>query len=116
MIHDRQEDGIRTVTSGTFRDLVLEGDGPIVVEFMSYGCAYCRALEPVLQQVAETVKSEDQIFRVNVAVERALAESCEIETTPTLVMFQSGREVGRVEGPDPTVSSVLAAMTQAFGL
>ena len=111
----RQGDGIRTVTSSTFSELVLEGDGPVVVEFMSYGCAYCRVIEPVLQQVAERVKSEDKIFRVNVAVERGLAESYEIHSTPTLVMFLNGREVGRVEGPDPTVSSVLTVMTQAFG-
>jgi thioredoxin 1 len=103
------------VTTSTFRHLVLEGDGPIVVEFMSYGCAYCRVIEPVLQQVAQTVKSEDQIFRVNVAVERELAESYQVQTTPTLIMFLNGTEVGRVEGPDPTVSAVLAVMTQAFG-
>ena len=112
----RQGDGIRTVTSSTFSDLVLAGEGPVVVEFMSYGCAYCRVIEPVLQQVAELVKSEEHIFRVNVAVERELAESYEIQSTPSLVMFLDGQEVGRVEGPNPTVPSVLAAMTQAFGL
>lgn len=111
----RQGDGIRTVTSITFSDLVLEGNGPLVVEFMSYGCAYCRVLEPVLQQVAEMVKSEEHIFRVNVAAERELAESYEIQSTPTLVMFLDGREVGRIEGPNPTVQSVLTAITQAFG-
>ena len=108
-------DGIRTVTRGTFDDLVLAGDGPAVVEFMSYGCAYCRVIEPVLQQVAELVKSEEPIFRVNVGVERELAESYEIRSTPTLVMFLGGREVGRVEGPNPTVPSVVAALEQAFG-
>jgi len=111
----QQGDGIRTVTSGSFSELVLEGDGPVVVEFMSYGCAYCRVIEPVLQQVAEIVKSEERIFRVNVAVERELAGSYDIQSTPTLVMFLNGREVGRVEGPNPTVASVLTAMTQAFG-
>ncbi len=39
---------IQTVTNATFQDLILDGQGPIAVEFMSYGCAYCRALEPVL--------------------------------------------------------------------
>ena len=112
----RQGDSIRTVTSSTFNDLVLTGGGPIVVEFMSYGCAYCRVIEPVLQQVAEMVKSEEHIFRVNVAAERDLAESYEIQSTPTLVMFLDGREVGRVEGPNPTVPSILTAMRQAFGL
>ena len=49
-------DKIQTVTSSTFTRLVLEAEGPIAVEFMSYGCAHCRAIEPVLEQVAEMVK------------------------------------------------------------
>ena len=34
---------------------------------MSYGCAYCRAIEPVLQHVAAIVQSKQKIFRVNIA-------------------------------------------------
>jgi thioredoxin 1 len=93
---------------------VLEGEGPIAVEFMSYGCAYCRAIEPILQDVADAVKSKEKVFRVNVAVEPELAESYDIQSTPTFIMFLNGREVGRAEGPQPTVSSVLAAVTQSF--
>ena len=37
---------IQTVTSRTFSRLVLEAEGPIAVEFMSYGCVHCRAMEP----------------------------------------------------------------------
>jgi thiol-disulfide isomerase/thioredoxin len=107
-------DGIQTVSGRTFNRLVLEGGGPIVVEFMSYSCAYCGAIEPVIQQVAEMVKSKETFFRVNVAVEPALADSYEVHGTPTLIMFLNGEEVGRVEGPHPTVSSVLEAVTQPF--
>ena len=52
-------DRIRTVTAGTFDRLVLKGEGPIVVEFMSYGCAHCGVIEPDLQQVAEMVESTE---------------------------------------------------------
>jgi thioredoxin 1 len=108
------EDRIRTVTGRTFKSMVLEGDGPIAVEFMSYGCAYCRALEPVIEHVAEMVKTKEQIFRINVPVDHELADAYEIQSTPTLVMFLNGSEVGRVEGPHPKTSSVLAAVTLPF--
>jgi thioredoxin-like negative regulator of GroEL len=107
-------DKIQTVTSSTFTRLVLEAEGPIVVEFMSYGCAHCRAIEPALEQVAEMVKPQEKIFRVNIAVEQELADSYQIQGTPTLIMFLNQNEVGRVEGPSPTVSSVLTAVTQPF--
>ena len=108
------KDEIQTVTRATFTRLVLEGEGPIVVEFMSYGCAHCRAIEPVLEQVAEQMKSKEKIFRVNIAVEQDLAGGYDIQGTPTLIAFLNGSEVGRVEGPQPTVSSVLTAVTQPF--
>jgi thioredoxin 1 len=107
-------DRIQTVITSTFKPLVLEGEGPIVVEFMSYGCIHCRTMEPVLQQVAEMVKSKEKIFRVNIAVEQELTDRYQIQGTPTFVMFLNGRQVGRVEGPPPTVPSVLAVVTQPF--
>lgn len=107
-------DRIQTVTGDTFNPLVLHGEGPIAVEFMSYGCAHCRAIEPVLQQVAETVNSKEKIFRVNIAVEQELADSYQIQGTPTFIMFLNGQEVGRVEGPRPTVASVLIVVTRPF--
>jgi thioredoxin 1 len=107
-------DSVKTVTGATFRSEVLEGDGPIAVEFMSYGCAFCRELEPVLQQVAATLASREQVFRVNVAVEEQLAQSFQITGTPTFVMFLRGSEVGRAEGPHPTASSVTSAITSPF--
>jgi thioredoxin 1 len=83
---------------------------------MSYSCAYCGAMEPVLQQVAETLRSREPIFRVNVAVEVDLASAYEIEGTPTLVMFSEGQEVGRSEGLDPDAATVLEAVTAPFGM
>jgi thioredoxin 1 len=105
---------IQTVTAITFTRSVLEAEGPIAVEFMSYGCAHCREIEPVLEQVAKMVEPREKIFRVNIAVEQELAASYQIQGTPTLVMFLNHNEVGRVEGPSPAVSSVLTAVTQPF--
>jgi len=68
----------------------------------------------VLQQVAGMVNATEKIFRVNNAVDQELVDSYEILGTPTLVMFLNGNEVARVEGPRPTVSSVLSIVTQAF--
>jgi thioredoxin 1 len=107
-------DNVRTITSDTFRPLVLAGEGPIAVEFMSYGCAYCRELEPIVQNVAELLRAREAVFRVNTGADPELASTYEIEGTPTFVMFLNGREVGRVAGPHPTAPSVLAAVTSPF--
>lgn len=102
------------VTSATFDDLVLHGEGPIAVEFMSYSCEYCRAIEPVIEQVAEMVSSKEKIFQVNIATDPELGDRFEVQGTPTLTMFLNGEKVGQVDGVQPTVSSVLAAVAQPF--
>jgi thioredoxin 1 len=107
-------DPIQTVTVRTFKALVLDAERPVAVEFMSYGCAHCRAIEPVLQKVAEMVKARETIYRVNIAVEQELADAYEVRGTPTFIMFRNGAEAGRVSGPRPTLSIVMAALTEPF--
>ena len=110
----KSNDRIQTVTASTFDRLVLKGEGPIAVEFMSYGCAHGRVIEPVLQQVAEMVESTEKIFRVNIGVERELADLYQIQGTPTLIMFLDGAEVGRDEGPSPIESNILNLVSQPY--
>ena len=107
-------DFVRSLTEETFDALVHEAMNPVAVEFMSYGCEHCRLLEPVLQEVAERLGSQEAVFRVNIAVEQELANRYEIEGTPTLVMFLRGDEVGRAVGPDPSVRILLDAVTRPF--
>jgi len=114
MPENEASSAIQTVTSVNLGPLVLEGVGPIVVEFMSYGCSHCRAIEPVLQQIAQMLESKEKIVRVNTAIDQGLAEQYEIRGTPTLIMFLDGAVVGRVEGPSPDISSVLAAIRQPY--
>ncbi len=109
-----QADSITTVTGNTFASLVLDSPGPIAVEFMSYGCSHCRALEPVLQEVANAVKDTEHVYRVNVALDESLADRYGINGTPTLIMFENALEVGRSEGPRPNVAAIRSAITQPF--
>lgn len=107
-------DLMQTVTASDFDERVLHAQGPVAVEFMSYGCGHCRAIEPVLQKVAKEVSSTIKICRVNVAVDQELTDSYAIQGTPTFVMFLNGREVNRVEGPSPTFRAVLAVVSKPF--
>jgi thioredoxin 1 len=107
-------DRIETTTAKDFSHRVLKAEGPIAVEFMSYSCAYCQALEPVLQQVTADLGDRVRILRVNIAVDPELAAGYRILATPTMVMFLNGSAIGRVEGPHPEISSLLAAITEPF--
>jgi thioredoxin 1 len=107
-------DAIRTVSGAVFGHVVLAASMPVVVEFMSYSCAHCRAVEAALQQVARSVAPQQLVCRVNVAQDPELAAQYSVQGTPTLVMFSDGEVVARVEGPPPDVQSLLQAVAQAF--
>ena len=105
---------IPTVTSATFDAYVLRAGEPVVVEFMSYGCAHCRAIDPALQHVARELAGHEAVVRVNVAVEQELADAYAVAATPTFVLFRDGREIERIEGPHPIYATLLAALSDPF--
>ncbi|MBC7386185.1 MAG: thioredoxin family protein [Cryobacterium sp.] len=105
---------IKTLTSDAFQREIGRGSGQCAVEFMSYSCSFCGQLEPALQEVAGILESRVKIFRVNTATESGLVENFRIDSTPTLIMFRDGKNVGRIEGPSPTVPSLLTAISQPF--
>lgn len=117
-------DAIRTLDGSAFDNAVLRAAGPVAVEFMAYSCAHCRQIEAPLQEAALALAQQqgpgpwpemkEAVYRVNVALEPDLAARYAVQGTPTLVMFMSGEEVARVEGPPPDAAGLLQVMTQPF--
>lgn len=107
-------DPIRTVTSDTFEGLVLLASGPVVVEFMSHGCAHCREMEPVLRRAATLLEGRVQLYRMDPAVEHTIASAYRVQGTPTFVKFLGGCEVGRIEVPRPELETLVAGLTRGF--
>ena len=105
---------VQTVDGASFERTVLQASGPVTVEFMSYSCAHCRVIEYPLGQVARAVGPQERIYRVNIALEPALAARYAVQGTPTLVMFRQGTEIARVEGPAPEQAALLQAVTEPF--
>lgn len=103
---------IATLSGATFEDLVVQGRGLIAVEFMSYSCSYCAALEPFMQQAAGELKGRVTVFRVNTGTDKDLADIFGIEGTPTIIRFMDGTETGRSQGIKPNLASVIDALTQ----
>jgi len=109
-----QTESIETATESSFESVVLQGSGPIVVEFMSYGCKHCRTIEPIVVEVAKALAGKERVVRVNIGIDQDLAASYHVEGTPTFVMFLNGQEVGRAEGPYPSYVDLMSAITEPF--
>jgi thioredoxin 1 len=87
----------KQVTDENFEVAVLEAEQPVVVDFWAAWCPPCRAMEPILAQLAlehpelEFVKLEADANHQTVIAHGVLA-------MPTLIVFAHGREVARLVG------------------
>lgn len=86
------------ITNTTFDAEVLESDVPVMVDFYADHCGPCRALAPLLEELAHELKGRAKIVKVNVVTEESLSRDFEIAAVPTLVVFERGRVVARMLG------------------
>lgn len=81
------------VTDDSFQTEVLESDVPVVVDFWAVWCGPCKAIAPLLDQVAGERAGAVKIAKVDVDKNRAVAMQHGVRNIPTLMLFQGGEVV-----------------------
>ena len=71
-------------------------EGKTLVEFYSDRCVPCKRMSPLLAQLDED--GVIPVYKVNIVHSRSLAVEHEVQSTPTLIVFENGREVARNHG------------------
>ena len=90
-----------TVTESNFQTQVLQAKTPVVLDFWATWCAPCRAVAPVLDELAAAYKGKLTVGKVNVDEHPDLAAKFGILNIPTLIFFKGGQEADRVVGVQP---------------
>ncbi|MCC6876874.1 MAG: thioredoxin fold domain-containing protein [Sandaracinaceae bacterium] len=85
----------------TFRSVVLESDVPVVVDVWSESCAPCKKLVPVLIDVATRYEGRVRIAEIGTDADPKLLAQLRVKATPTLIVFDDGKELGRNVGFRP---------------
>lgn len=85
-----------------FRKLVLRSDVPVIVDVWSATCAPCKKLEPVLIDVATRHEGRVRLVEIGTGdADPKLLARLDVRSTPTLIIFDRGEEVGRSAGFRP---------------
>lgn len=89
-----------TLTQENFNAQVLQSDKPVLVDFWAPWCGYCRRISPAVEQLAEQYGEQVSVGTINIDEQPALAQQFEVETIPTLLVFQKGKAGEPLIAPD----------------
>jgi len=91
-------DKVITLTKDNFEQEVLKSDVPVLVDFWASWCGPCRAVAPVIDELAVEFDGRAKVGKVNVDEEGELTAKFRIMSIPTIMLFKGGQMVEKVIG------------------
>ena len=94
-------DLIINTTDANFDQDVAQSDVPVLVDFWAAWCGPCKAIAPILEEIADDYNGKVKIVKVDVDENPETASRFGIRSIPTLMVFKGGEKVDAVMGLQP---------------
>lgn len=79
------------VTDKNFDDVVNNSNMPVLVDFWAPWCGPCRAMRPVIEQIAAKYEDKVKVCKLNIDIGKETASSFKIKSIPTIILFKKGQ-------------------------
>lgn len=95
------EDLLIHVNDSTFETEVIKSETPILVDFWAPWCGPCKAIAPLLEELADQYKDRVKVAKLNVDDNPQTAVNYGVRNIPTMIVFKEGKIVDRLIGLVP---------------
>jgi thioredoxin 1 len=89
------------VTDESFERDVLQADGPVLVDFWAEWCGPCKQIAPALEQIAQDLKGEVTIAKLNIEDSPTTPSRYGVRGIPTMMLFRGGQMASMKVGAMP---------------
>jgi thioredoxin 1 len=77
---------------------LIRGNTPVLVDFTATWCGPCKMMKPVLEQLHQRMGDKVRIIKIDIDQSPAAAQAYNVQSVPTLLLFQQGRQLWRQSG------------------
>ncbi len=89
---------LKEVNQDSFEKEVIASDIPVLVNLWATWCGPCKALHPIVEQVAEEFSEKLKVMKLNIDNSPAIAGKYQVMSIPTLLLFSKGEVVVQIIG------------------
>ncbi len=87
-----------TLTDKNFEAEVIHSNSPVLVDFWAPWCGPCRVMNPIIEGIAAEFEGTVKVAKLNADDYEDVATQYHVEAIPSLMFFQQGQVVHRLEG------------------